>query len=400
MATQPIPSIGSVTFFIHLIIIGFNKLMKTPKIILLSAPVFLVISIVSLYIFLNHRTTIVQPTIHRVTQTRNLNEKTEPITDTSFIKNEHFATWIPWWDEDRVITSLETLPKSVIEVISPIWYNLAQDGTLTTNPSTNLRSNIASIASSSGIMILPTINNESGNGFDGNRVSLFLKNKEMQSAFISKAISLAKINGYIGWDIDWEQKNPSDKQAFSDFIQYASQQFHKNNLKLVVSVEAKTDSSDTTDSSASEDWEALSENADQIRVMAYDFHYDKSDPGAITPLDELEAVLNYATQTIPKNKIVLGVPLYGYDWDNKIGQSVQYADAMSVIVKNSGSVTRDKDSEELVGQYGTLFSPHTLWFLDQKSILRILYIANNYDINQFVFWRLGGEDPEVWNLKK
>jgi spore germination protein len=400
MAQQPIPTIGSISLFIHLTIIIANLLIKFKKIVYYFFLCILVFTAVAILFLLYNNNTSNKQYVNPVISNKITDEKTEPINDTTFTKNQHYAAWIPWWDEARVLTSLKNLSKGELDSISPVWYTLSADGKLSDIQGLNLKNDILAVASSSGISVIPTINNEAENGFDGDRVSILLNNKNLQSVFITKAISLAIDNKYIGWDIDWEQKNINDKKAFSDFILYVSQEFHKNNLKLIVTVQAKTDETNNNDTNSTEDWKALSKAADQIRIMAYDFHYDQSDAGAITPLSDLEQVLDYAVTTMLKDKIVIGVPLYGYDWDNKNGESVQYEDAMDRINKNSGTVTRDSESEELTGQYGTLINPHTLWFLDQKSVLRILYIADNYGISNISFWRLGGEDSALWTIIK
>src|SRR5258706_14754356 len=119
MATQPIPAIGSVTFFIHLIIIVINKLININKIVLIGTPIAFIILFTSFYFIRNNYRNNFQPIENKVIVNKHLNEKTELITDTSFIKNAHFSAWIPWWDESRVIDSLKNAPNGSIEVISP-----------------------------------------------------------------------------------------------------------------------------------------------------------------------------------------------------------------------------------------------------------------------------------------
>lgn len=211
-------------------------------------------------------------------------EKTEPITDTSFVKDMHFYAWLPWWDENRVVQSLRTAGNK-IEVISPIWYKLADNGTLAQNPALQ-QTTITAMATHSGLLVFPTVNNESDTGFDAKRVSLLLHNPRLQTLFTASLITEAKTNGYSGWDIDWEEKDANDKDTYSNFIPYLAEQLHQHALKLAVTVQAKTDDSETYGDAKVEDWKTLAASADEIRIMAYDFHYDQSDPGAITPLDD------------------------------------------------------------------------------------------------------------------
>jgi len=394
MAQQPIPAVGSVTFFIHITVIGFSKLKKVKRNYWVFLFIFLLVVIA---LFKNRNLIFNSLPAPKKQHAVKLNEKNEPITDTGFVNNMHFSAWLPWWDEQRVVQSLGNA-QGKLEEISPIWYKLSDNGLLDTNPSV-AKDIITQRASSSGMILIPTINNETNSGFDPKRVSFFLQNKNVQTTFINTLIASALQNGYKGWDIDWEQKNPKDKDAFTGFIQSLADALHTSHLQLTVTVQAKTGDAKNPDENTAEDWKALSPYADHIRIMAYDFHYDTSDPGAITPLDDLEAVLDYAVKEIPKDKIALGLPLYGYDWDNKKGEAIQYEDGMKRIKQYKGSFEYDSQSEEVVGKYTTLITPHTLWFTDTKSILRMLYIAYNYDVTNIIFWRLGGEDPTLWKLK-
>ena len=201
MATQPFPTIGSITYLVHLIVILVHSLRKVNKIILFLPLVIFAIFIFSKYYVLQQKKNnyFYSPISENLVDNKHKNEKTESITDISFIKDQHFAAWIPWWDEERVIKSLKLIPKGYIESISPIWYNLSSNGEIKSNPGTILRSNILATALDSNISVIPTINNEANLNFDGKRVTQFLNNKKLQLEFIIKAIELAKENGYTSF---------------------------------------------------------------------------------------------------------------------------------------------------------------------------------------------------------
>ena len=55
--------------------------------------------------------------------------------------------------------------------------------------------------------------------------------------------------------------------------------------------------------------------ADQVRIMGYNYHWETSAPGPTAPIGWVRGVLSYATRQMPASKVVLGVPLFGYDWD-------------------------------------------------------------------------------------
>ncbi len=49
-------------------------------------------------------------------------------------------------------------------------------------------------------------------------------------------------------------------------------------------------------------------------VMAYDYHWSTSGPGAVAPMDKLRATADYTVAHVPAKKVIWGVGVYGYDW--------------------------------------------------------------------------------------
>ena len=62
------------------------------------------------------------------------------------------------------------------------------------------------------------------------------------------------------------------------------------------------------------DYAKLGENADAVFLMTYEWGYTYGPPMAVAPLDKVREVVEYALTRIPPEKIILGIPNYGYDW--------------------------------------------------------------------------------------
>jgi spore germination protein YaaH len=302
-----------------------------------------------------------------------------------------FSAWIPWWDEKKSLESLK-IASSKLKYISPVWYKIDNSGELREMKVTK-KNEVTKIASESGILLIPTI----GNDFDGNRISKLLSSAELNQLLIKNMILIAKENKFWGWDLDWEEIKESDRNSFSEFVRILSTALHQENLKLIVTVHAQTGKIDDWIGSKGQDWNSLSKNADALRIMAYDFHHSVSSPGPVTPINKLKEVLDYAISVIPLEKLVVGLPNYGYDWKGNRGEPIQYEKAIALLLNNNGSWLRDKDSFALRGVYTDSFgSKHELWFEDKESIIKKILIAKEYGIYQYCFWSLGGEDKTFW----
>ena len=53
---------------------------------------------------------------------------------------------------------------------------------------------------------------------------------------------------------------------------------------------------------------------DFIFFMTYEWGWSGGPPMAVSPLNQVRRVLDYAISVVPREKVMMGIPLYGYDW--------------------------------------------------------------------------------------
>jgi len=299
--------------------------------------------------------------------------------------------WLAWWDQAQTLNSLEA-NHSYLTTISPSWYHLDDTGQVQRLAAANPQP-IYNLATQSGLLIIPTV----GNDLDSAKATTFLADPNNFAPAVDFLLTEASAAGYSGYDLDFESIPNQYTSAYTQFLTLLADKLHDKGLKLAVAVHARTGASSDWELALSHDYSRIGSVADQIRLMAYDFHYADSPPGPVTPLDKLEAVLTYARQYIPARKIVLGIPLYGYDWpEDDRGESITFAEAQHRLSLYQGTQARDPISKAMIGQYLRGDTSHTVWFEDSQSTLDKINQARARGISRFIFWRLGDEDPNTW----
>lgn len=306
-----------------------------------------------------------------------------------------YSAWVPSWaKEDEILTSLKN-SKNKLKTLLPSWYLLTENGSIISQAPT-YEDKVVWLAREQNLQILPTIEND----FDPIRVSKLLSNRETQEKLTGDLIKIAAEKDYIGWDLNWEQIDQKDRQSFSEFVAFLKQEFGKFDLVLSVTVHARTGTSIDWEKSLGHDYQVLGSSADFIRVMAYDFNHPKSSPGPVTPPENLRAVLQYVQKNIPAEKIILGLPTYGYDWGDNGADGLQYGQMIEVLSKNNGQWQKDNKNLALNGTYTVDNVLHQTWFENADTIAEKIKIAGNeFQISSFCFWRLGSEDPAIWESK-
>ncbi len=299
--------------------------------------------------------------------------------------------WVPWWEGKRAV---ETIMRagSKLDGVSPAWYTINDKGELDILGKKQDQQLVELQIARQRLPVVALI----GNDFDPVRVSKLFDSEQLQKAFIDKMIIQAKIKGYKGWDFDFEEVAASDVTRYVDFLHKTKEKFTDAGLLLSVTVHAKNGQKEW-EGSLGHDYKALGEVADWVRLMAYDFHSAGSQPGPVTPLDKLAETLQYAKDTIPAEKIVLGLPTYGYDWGKDKGKSVLYEDAVAIMNKYKVNAQRDGKSGALTVKYKDDEGvDHEMWFEDGESTQKKIELAKLYGVYKYVFWSLAGEDPEMW----
>lgn len=299
------------------------------------------------------------------------------------------SAWIPPWDQ----SALTSIQLHKVDESNPVWYSRNADGTIAKN--WNAENNTWR-AAMTGSALVPTIQNVVNKSFDATAVQAMLATAPSREAHAEAVFQIVVGNAFDGIDVDYERIPASSRANFTAFVQTLGAKLHGAGKKLSVTVYAKT-SDVTWNGAGAEDWAAIGGAADSVKIMAYDYHYSSSSAGAITPLDWLDSVVTYAESTIPKSKIIVGLPWYGYDWSATGGTTATYASATQVAQNNGVTIGRDANGEATYTYAG-----HTVFFQDATSYAKKVDLIKqkHSGVAGFAHWAAGVEDPGVWSVIK
>lgn len=325
----------------------------------------------------------------------------------AFQPNTHAAevsAWLPSWEVEDAFKSFQQ-NKDTIDVISPFWYHVNEDGTLTTVQNGEDQA-IIDFAEGSSKPIIPTISNS----FDGKKISGFLNDDARRTQNIQNIVDKVLAFDYDGIDIDYEGMLATDKDAFTAYIKALDVALDAHGKKLTIAVMANSYSMLAGFGERGQDWKELGKYVDEFRIMTYDYAWSGSGPRPVAPHYWVEEVVKYAIDQVPADKIRLGVPFYGYGWsDNEVeGQkkftSFTYKTILEVLQKYAVDIQYDprertnrlfymSDNDER-----EIKAPYEVWFENHVSLEPKLALVQKYNLGGIAIWRLGNEDSENWSL--
>jgi len=202
-----------------------------------------------------------------------------------------------------------------------------------------------------------------------------------------------------------------------DLVTETAAAFHKDSLQLTIAT--VPNAPEVPGTSAYSHWlyanwrgaydlKALSKAADLICLMTYDQNTRWTQPGPVAGYPWTAQQLEYALQSVPREKLQLGIPVYGYHW----------------FAGDPGKEEKPNPNAEYIGQenveqYIAAYHPHLEWdptdrvawfyfykddnrewvfYTDKRGFQERLNLARDYHLQGFCSWVLGTEDPAIWSI--
>ncbi|MDT8902988.1 glycosyl hydrolase family 18 protein [Anaeroselena agilis] len=279
--------------------------------------------------------------------------------------------------------SMKTFAKSM-SAVGPFWYKATPSGTLETKESQQ----VYDTARSLGLKMYPLVTNKTGS------TDAVLGDPAIRSKAIGNIVKIVQERNYDGINIDFELLPPKHRDNLTAFMAELYPKMKAINKTLIISVFPKVDVAE--DVSGAYNYAELAKNADFLQIMLYDKHWETSEPGAIAPLGWYEKNLQYAIDNSGgAHKIIAGVGAYGYDWQKGgKGDTITYANAIVKAEQKGAKIMYDETAQAPHFTYGD----HEVWFEDKRSTAAKLDIVAKYNPAGIAVWRLGQEQPEIWQL--
>jgi spore germination protein len=311
--------------------------------------------------------------------------------------------YVAYWDQRLGFTSAER-HLDTLSAVSPWWYSVDHTGEVVPQHAgmTDIDARTVGRFSARGIRIMPTISNHRDGEWDDDVVEQVLAEPASTAKHIRSIVDLVVRAGYVGIDIDYENLPAASRTRFSDFLRDLSAALHRNRKRLSVSVHAKTTDDGLDERNVAQDYRAIGAAADEVRVMTYDYHWATSRPGPVAPTGWVDQVIAYTLRHVPRDKVIMGIPLFGYDWvDGGAAEPVTWDQVQALVRTHQVAVNYDDASKASWFTYmDQERRQHTVWFDDTDGLAIKLRLARAYGVAGVFLWRLGGESPEMWRLLK
>ncbi len=228
---------------------------------------------------------------------------------------------------------------------------------------------------------------------------------------------------FSGINIDIEytgEVTPTLQKNLTTLMQTLNQHLDKKYDHVQLSIDMYASASTNQDI-----WDvrAIANEVDYIIIMAYDFHRRSSpQAGPVAPLfggkkywdSDISQYLKEYLKSVPPQKILLGVPFYGYEWQTTstnsqaltfpdTGSTASFERVQELLTRSSELRLAEKWNEDALSPYlsytekGQTF---VVYYENSRSISYKLDYVNQLDLGGIAIWALGyeGDSRELWDV--
>ena len=266
---------------------------------------------------------------------------------------------------------------------------------------------------------------------DPELISAILKNNQTSSTAVSSIMSAYRDYHFDDINIDFEyigEPTAQDRDSFVNFIRDLKLACQAQNKACRLDIDIFADSA-----SKNRLWNlsALNPLVDRFIVMTYDYYRKTStQAGPVAPLtgkcheftstncldQDIMSHLAQITKLLPSEKIILGIPFYGYEWqtadENFLSNTYPRTGALASFSRIQ-SLAQDPTVSSISARWSdTTLSPylvfqkgqeiHQIHFEDVRSLAEKIKLVKSANLGGIAIWALGYETPfsDLWEPVK
>jgi spore germination protein YaaH len=304
-----------------------------------------------------------------------------------------------------------------IDLLVPTWYQVDANSLVTGEPEPA----VLARAQSDKVPVMPIVAL-----FNKKAFHLLATNDKAQEAMNDALIRECKMHGYTGFQFDLENVDYLDRDALSALVKTTADALHAAGLQLSIATVPNAPGYPGsgefakwifTDWRGAFDLAALAKSVDLLCLMTYDQNTRWTTPGPVAGWQWTLDNMNYALRFVPKEKLSLGIPVYGYHWytgaprvtppvlpgdnpqenPNPTADYIGYPDAMQLANDWNGKVQWDAEDHSAWFYIYRDQEREWVFFTDLHTFQDRYELAEQNGLQGFCSWVLGEEDPAIWN---
>ena len=300
-----------------------------------------------------------------------------------------------------------------IDLLVPTWYHADENGLVTGSPNPL----VLETAKQHHVPIMPILAL-----FNKKQIHELSLNLAAQGRMNEAMIRESHAHGYTGFQFDLENVDWIDREGLTATVKRSAEALHQAGLQITIATVPNAPGYPTGEGFAKwiyTDWRGaydlveLSKSVDLICLMTYDQQTRWTMPGPVAGWQWTVENLDYALKAVPKEKLSLGIPLYGYHWftgaptvdkltgvesPNLSANYIGEPDAQLLATTYKATITWDAADRDSYFFFYRDQMREWVFFTDLRTFRERHQLVQDRGLQGFCSWVLGTEDPAIWDF--
>lgn len=237
--------------------------------------------------------------------------------------------------------------------------------------------------------------------FSSELARLILNNDYARNRLIDNIIQNMDAKGYRALDIDFEYLPVTEKDKYIAFATELTNRLNAKGYTSLIALAPKTSTNQPGLLYESHDYYGLGNAVNLALLMTYEWGYTYGPPLAVAPIKNVENVIKYGLTQIPAQKILMGVPLYGYDWNlpyvkGTKATSLSPQRAIEIAAQYNVEIQFDEVAQTPYFYYSNNEGEHVIWFENARSVNSKMNIVSENNLAGVGYWNVDRYFPQNW----
>ncbi|PTX64535.1 spore germination protein [Melghirimyces profundicolus] len=222
---------------------------------------------------------------------------------------------------------------------------------------------------------------------------------------IRNVVRVMKQKGYKALNVDFEHIREKDRLLYNGFLETILPIVKREGFTVSTALAPKASDRQGGPWHGAHDYAFHGKVADFVILMTYEWGWTGGPPMAVAPIPQVRKVLDYAVTKIPRKKIMMGAPLYGYDWTlpyRKGGPPAKRLapqEAMKLAQRSGAKIQyNNRDQAPYFYYRDNGGKKHVVWFENEQSAQAKFDLIKEYRLRGISYWVLGEDFPRNWSL--
>ncbi len=233
-----------------------------------------------------------------------------------------------------------------------------------------------------------------------------LYNDDTADKYIENILNILRRKGLYGVSVIYSYLSEINEEVYSNLTEKMMRRLNSEGYIVIISIPPMTTIEANIVTFDKINYSLIGDYANQIVVMNYSWGHNPGPPMPAASIFMLRLFVDYLVTLLPRDKMIIGLPLFGYAWELPyiIGvteaNALTFESAINLALDTGSEIKFDETSQNpyyefIVNKAGVPIQ-YIVWFVDVRSIVALTGLVTEYNSPGIAVWNIMTYFQQMW----